>query len=51
MAVQKLVAAAGPGRRLDELISASGERKLTPEEQQEFQALLGSRQASASDPK
>jgi DNA primase len=40
-AVQKLIAEAGPGRRLDELIAASGERKLTLEEQQEFQALLG----------
>jgi DNA primase len=47
MAIQKLVAAAGPGRRLDELIAASGERKLTPEEQQEFQALLSSRHLPA----
>lgn len=45
MGIRKLIAAAGPGRRLDELIAASGERKLTPEEQQEFQALLGARQA------
>ncbi len=42
-AVEKLVAEAGPGRRLDELIAASRERKLTPEEQEEFQALLGAR--------
>jgi DNA primase len=42
-AIQKLVAAAGPGKRLDDLIAASGERKLTPEEQQEFQSLLESR--------
>jgi len=41
------VAAAGPGRRLDELIAASGERKLTPKEQQEFQALLSSRHPPA----
>ena len=40
-AVEKLVAEAGPGRRLDELIAASRDRKLTPEEQEEFQALLG----------
>ena len=40
-AVDKLIAEAGPGRRLDELIAASRERKLTPEEQEEFQALLG----------
>ena len=46
-AVQKLVAESGPGRRLDELIAASGERKLTPEEQQEFQTLLGSRHGGA----
>jgi DNA primase len=40
-AVDKLVAEAGPGRRLDELIAASRERKLSSEEQEEFQALLG----------
>jgi DNA primase len=43
-AVDKLMTEAGPARRLDELIAASGERKLTPEEQLEFQALLGSLQ-------
>jgi len=43
-AVHKLVTEAGPARRLDELIAASGERKLTPEEQLEFQSLLGSLQ-------
>jgi DNA primase len=43
-AVHKLMTEAGPARRLDELIAASGERKLTPEEQLEFQALLGSLQ-------
>jgi DNA primase len=48
MGIRKLIAAAGPGRRLDELIAASGERKLTAEEQQEFQALLGARQAQAT---
>jgi len=42
-AVHKLVTEAGPNRRLDELIAASVERKLTLEEQQEFQALLESR--------
>ena len=42
-AVDKLVAEAGPGRRLDELIAASRERKLTAREQEEFQALLGAR--------
>jgi len=49
MGIQKLISAAGPGRRLDELIAASGERKLTAEEQQEFQALLGARQAPATN--
>jgi hypothetical protein len=43
------VATAGPGKRLDELIAASGERKLTLEEQQEFQALLESRQPPPDD--
>ncbi len=42
-AVDKLTAEAGPGRRLDELIAASRERKLTAQEQEEFQALLGAR--------
>jgi DNA primase len=49
-ALQKLVAEAGPGRRLDELIAASGERKLTTEEQQEFQELLGKRRPPTGDP-
>jgi len=49
MGIQKLISAAGPGRRLDELIAASGERKLTAEEQQEFQALLGARQTPATN--
>jgi DNA primase len=39
-AVDKLMAEHGPERRLDELIARSREQKLTPEEQQEFQALL-----------
>jgi DNA primase len=49
-ALQKLVAESGPGRRLDELIAASGERKLTPEEQQEFQELLGNLRPPKADP-
>ncbi len=47
-AIRKLVAAAGPGKRLDDLIAASGERKLTLEEQQEFQSLLESRHAPSA---
>jgi DNA primase len=39
-AVERLLSETGPQRRLDELIEASRERKLTPEEQLEFQALL-----------
>lgn len=39
-AVERLLSETGPQRRLDELIEASRERKLTPDEQQEFQALL-----------
>jgi DNA primase len=50
-AVQKLVAAAGPGRRLDELIAASRERKLTTEENQEFQSLLESQQRGGAPPR
>ncbi len=49
-AVEKLMAAAGPGRRLDALIAASRERKLTTEEQQEFQALLTQRGPAAGNP-
>ena len=33
----------GPGKRLDELIAASRERRLSAEEQKEFQGLLGTR--------
>ena len=50
-AVQKLVSEAGPGKRLDELIAASVERKLSLEEQQEFQALLESRHGSVRTPR
>jgi DNA primase len=49
-ALKKLVAEAGPGRRLDELIAASGERKLAPEEQQEFQELLSKLRPPRSGP-
>jgi DNA primase len=42
-AIDKLLEQAGPGRRLDELIALSQDRRLTREEQQEFQALLGAR--------
>jgi DNA primase len=49
-ALQKLLAESGPGRRLDELIAASGERKLTAEEQQEFQELLGKLRPPGADP-
>jgi len=41
-AVERLVRAAGPGKRLDELIAASRERQLSPEEKQEFQDLMRS---------
>ncbi len=33
----------GPGKRLDELIAASRERRLSEEEQKEFQGLLGAK--------
>ena len=49
-ALQKLVAEAGPGRRLDELIAASGERRLTAEEQLEFQELLNQRRPPGNAP-
>jgi DNA primase len=49
-ALQKLVAEAGPGRRLDELIAASGERRLTAEEQLEFQELLNQRRPPGNTP-
>ncbi|MGA1578282.1 MAG: DNA primase [Steroidobacteraceae bacterium] len=39
-AVERLLSETGPQRRLDELIEASRERRLSPEEQQEFQVLL-----------
>jgi DNA primase len=43
MALKRLAAEFGPDKRLDELIVLSRERKLTNEEQQEFQRLLGTR--------
>ncbi len=43
MALQRMAAESGPDKRLDELILTSRERKLTSEEQQEFQRLLGAR--------
>ncbi|MFZ8965251.1 MAG: DNA primase [Steroidobacteraceae bacterium] len=39
-AVERLLSETGPQRRLDELIEASRERRLSAEEQQEFQVLL-----------
>ncbi len=36
----------GPGKRLDELIANARDRKLSDEEQKEFQALLGARTAA-----
>jgi hypothetical protein len=47
MALKRLAAEFGPHRRLDELIALSRERKLTGEEQQEFQQLLGERGVGA----
>ena len=43
MALQRLALELGPEKRLNELIQFSRERKLTSEEQQEFQRLLGDR--------
>ena len=43
MALKRLAAEFGPDKRLDELIVLSRDRKLTSEEQQEFQRLLGDR--------
>jgi len=37
----------GPGKRLDELIAASRERRLSEEEQKEFQGLLGAKAPAA----
>ena len=47
MALKRLAAEFGPDKRLDELIALSRERKLTNEEQQEFQRLLGARGGEA----
>jgi hypothetical protein len=41
--LDRIGGALGPGRRLDELIEASRERRLSAEEQKEFQGLLGAR--------
>jgi DNA primase len=49
-AVDKLIAEHGPERRLDELIARSRDQKLTPEEQQEFQALLKQRASGGRPP-
>ncbi len=46
--LERIGLALGPGKRLDELIAASRDRKLSEEEQKEFQALLG---AKAPPPK
>jgi DNA primase len=43
MALKRMAAEFGPDKRLNELIVLSRERKLTSEEQQEFQRLLGDR--------
>ncbi|MDH4259746.1 MAG: DNA primase [Gammaproteobacteria bacterium] len=47
MALKRMAAEFGPDKRLNELIAVSRERKLTSEEQQEFQRLLGERSGSA----
>ena len=49
MALKRLAAEFGPDKRLNELIVLSQERKLTSEEQQEFQRLLGARGGEAGD--
>ena len=43
MALKRLAAEFGPDRRLNDLIALSRERKLSSEEQLEFQRLLGGR--------
>jgi DNA primase len=50
-AIDRLMAETAPGRRLDELIARSRERKLTPEEQQEFQSLLSQRSLGGQPPR
>ncbi len=47
MALRRLAAEFGPEKRLNDLIALSRERKLSNEEQQEFQRLLGSRGSQA----
>ena len=44
-AIARIVAEAGPQRRLDELIELSRQRQLSSEELQEFQRLLAGRRA------
>jgi DNA primase len=46
--LDRIGAELGPGKRLNELIEASRERRLTEEEQKEFQGLLGARGPGAS---
>jgi DNA primase len=41
--LERIGAELGPGKRLNELIEASRERRLSGEEQKEFQGLLGAR--------
>jgi DNA primase len=41
--LERIGAELGPGKRLNELIEAARERRLTGEEQKEFQGLLGAR--------
>jgi len=43
MAVEHLVAAAGPGRRLDELLAKAAQATLNDQEKQELQELLAAR--------
>ena len=50
MRKSRVVSQAVPGRRLDELIAASGERRLTAEEQLEFQELLNQRRPPGNTP-
>jgi len=50
-AIDRLMAETAPGRRLDELIAYSRERKLSAEEQQEFQSLLSQRSPIGQPPR
>jgi hypothetical protein len=47
MALSRLAMEFGPDRRLNDLIALSRERRLSDEEQQEFQRLLGGRGGQA----